>query len=378
MTIRWCALFTILILFGACGSNNSQLTNREEVRIGLYAPLTGNTASYGQTVKKGVDLAVEEANRAEKDKNFRLIVEDDRGNPEEAQSAVIHLITKYRVHAILGEASSSGSLAGAPICQQYGIPMITPTSTNPKVTQVGNCIFRVCWIDPFQGKAMADFAFSRLQLKRIAVLYDVTSDYSTGLTEVFDKAIKNYGGEIVKKLSYNAGDSDFQAQLTAIHGADVDALFLPGYYMDVGLIVRQARGLGITVPILGADGWDSPSLSNIAGPSLNNTYFCTHFFPEDPSPAVQNFVQKFRGKYREMPSAGSALGYDAMNLLRTAIHQAAYLAPRDIREAIASIRDFEGVTGQIRIDSSRNAVKPAVVLQFVEGKVKFVERIEPQ
>ena len=369
-------LFLFLFLAFAC---NRTASNRNEIRIGFYGPLTGGTASYGQQVKRGIELALEEAksNPDYRSHQYALLAEDDRGNPEEAQSAAIKLITKQKVVAILGEVTSSGSLAGAPVCQRYGIPMIAPTATNLKVTQAGDCIFRVCWIDPFQGAIMSKFARNTLHANRVAILYDITSDYSTGLYEVFEKTFTEAGGQITGKFSYNAGDSDFSAQLTSTKSSSPDAIYLPGYYTDVGLILRQARNPGINLPILGDDGWDSPLLKGIAGDALNGNYFCTHFFPGDPSPEVATFVTKFRKKYAEDPPGGSALAYDAANLLLQAIHRSRRITPQDIRDAIANIGDFRGVTGNIRFDAQRNAVKPAVVLRFQNGALQFVERILP-
>ncbi len=346
-----------------------------EIRIGFYGPLTGNMASFGQTTKKGVDLAVAEANQTGTGPKIKLFSEDDRGNPEEAQSAVTKLITKYRVTAILGEPSSSGSLAGAPVCQRNGIPMITPTATNPKVTEVGDFIFRVCWIDPFQGEIMARFAVTRLGVKRPAVLFDVTSDYSTGLAEVFENTVRQLGGEVIKKASYSVGDTDFSAQLTAIREFTPDAIFVPGYYNEAGLIVRQARKMGIAAIILGGDGWDSPALQQVARESLDRAYYCTHFFPADPD--AQPFVKLYQKQYGEIPSMGGALGYDAANVLLRAIHVAGRPEPLRIRDILAATRDFHGVTGTIRFDSHRNAVKPAIVLRLDRGKASFAERINP-
>jgi len=365
----------ILLLLFIFSCTTKPETGVEQIRIGFYGPLTGNMASFGQMTKQGIELAIAEANKTGKGARIELFSEDDRGNPEEAQSAVTKLITKYRVMAVLGEPSSSGSLAGAPVCQRNGIPMITPTATNPKVTEVGDYIFRVCWIDPFQGEIMARFAVTSLRAKRIAILFDVTSDYSTGLTEVFETTVRQLGGEIAKKASYSFGDTDFSAQLTAIHEVKPDAIFVPGYYNEAGLIVRQARRMAIASVMLGGDGWDSPSLQEVAGELLDNAYFCTHFFPGDPN--AQSFVQLFQKQYGDIPSAGGALGYDAANLLLQAIRSSAKLEPLQIRAAVADIRDFRGATGTIRFDSKRNAVKPAIVLRLDRGKASLAERINP-
>ena len=363
----------LLLVFTTCCTAPKQ---KEEIRIGLYAPLSGSTASFGSQVKKGVELAVDERNAAGgiDGTKIALFTEDDRGEAGEAQNAVTKLITRDRVSAIIGEATSSGSLAAAPVSQHYRIPMITPTATNPRVTQIGDCIFRVCWLDTFQGEVIAKFAATRLNLKRVAVLYDISSDYSVGLMEVFSQSFSRQGGTMLQRKSYAAGDTDFSAQLTAIKADQPDGIYIPGYYSEVGLIARQVRKLGIEAILLGTDGWDAPELFEVGSGSLDGSYYVTHFYPGDPAPAVQSFVKKFQDRYRELPALGSALGYDATRLMFEAIEKVGISEPSRICEVLAQTSGFQGVTGSITMNADRNPIKPAVILGITKDKAQFVER----
>ena len=270
--------------------------------IGEFGSLTGTTATFGISTKNGIDMAIDEVNKAGGllGKKVRVIVEDDQGKPEEAQTVVTKLITKDQVIAILGEVASSRTMAAAPVAQQNGIPMISPSSTNPKVTEVGDYIFRVCFIDPFQGLVMAKFATNTLKIKNVAILRDIKNDYSVGLADVFVDNFKKMGGNIVADESYSEGDTDFSAQLTSIKSKNPQAIFLPGYYTEVGLVARQAKKLGLTVPLMGGDGWDSPKLIEIGGEALNGSYFSNHYSVDDPSPAIQKFVADYKARYGEV------------------------------------------------------------------------------
>jgi branched-chain amino acid transport system substrate-binding protein len=361
-------------LFGSCSG-----TTDNEIVIGEFGSLTGSTATFGISTKNGIDMAVDEINQAGGllGKTVRVIVEDDQGRPEEAQTVVTKLITSNNVVAILGEVASTRTLAAAPIAQQNGIPMITPSSTNPKVTEVGDYIFRVCFIDPFQGLVMAKFAANSLKLSNVAILRDIKNDYSVGLADVFAENFRNMGGNIVADESYSEGDTDFSAQLTSMKARNPQAIFVPGYYTEVGLIARQAKQLGLNVPLMGGDGWDSPSLTEIGGEALNGSYFSNHYSVDDPSPAIQKFVSDYRTRYGETPDALAGLAYDAANILFDAIRRANSTEGALVRDAIAQTRDYAGVTGAITLDENRNAVKPAVVLQINGGKLQYLETINP-
>ncbi|HVE65889.1 MAG TPA: ABC transporter substrate-binding protein [Thermoanaerobaculia bacterium] len=369
------ALCLIALLSISCGKRGTG----DEIVIGEYGSLTGTTATFGQSTDNGIKMAFDEINAAGGilGKKVRVIVEDDRSQPEEAATAVTKLINQNRVTAVLGEVSSSRSLAAAPICQSAKIPMISPSSTNPRVTQIGDYIFRVCFIDPFQGLVMAKFAANSLKLKKVAILVDVRNDYSVGLQTFFRQNFRQMGGEIVAEQSYSEGDSDFKAQLTQIKGANPEAIYVPGYYTEVATIARQARELGMTVPLLGGDGWDSPRLFEIGGEALNGCYISNHYSVDDPSPAIQKFVGDYRGRYNQVPDALAALGYDAARILADAITRAGSTGADKIRDALAATKDYPGVTGKITINAERNAIKPAVVLKIENGKFVYVETVAP-
>ncbi|HET9793394.1 MAG TPA: ABC transporter substrate-binding protein [Thermoanaerobaculia bacterium] len=351
----------------------------KEIVVGEYGSLTGNTATFGQSTKNGSEMAFDEINKAGGllGKPVKLIVEDDQSKPEEAATAVTKLINQNAVQAVLGEVASSRSLAAAPICQGAKVPMVTPSSTNPKVTQVGDYIFRVCFTDVQQGEADAKFAAKSLKLKKAALLYDVRNDYSVGLRLVFAQKFKEYGGEIVAEQSYSEGDSDFRAQLTQLKSANPEVIYVPGYYTEVGTIARQSRDLGMSAPLLGGDGWDSPRLWEIGGKALNGCYFSNHYSVDDPAPAVQKFVADYKAKYGNTPDALAALGYDAARILADAMTRAKSTDGAKVRDALAQTKNYAGVTGTITIDKDRNAVKPVVMLKVQDGKFVFQERIEP-
>ena len=356
--------------------------NHDEILIGEFSSFTGTTATFGQSTHKGIMLALDEVNATGGiggigGKKIRVISEDTQSKAEEAATAVAKLIHQSHVSALLGEASSSRSLAAAPIAQAQKIPMITPSSTNPKVTQVGDYIFRVCFIDSFQGSVMAKFATNTLMAKRVAVLYDVRNDYSVGLRQYFVSTFEGLGGQIAAEQSFSEGDSDFRAQLTQLKASRPEALFVPGYYTEASTIARQARELGITVPLVGVDGWDSPKLFEIGGKAIEGSYISNHYSTEDPSPAIRKFVKDFRAKYGATPDSPAALGFDAASILADALRRAGSTDGPKLRDAISATRDFPGVTGKITIDKDRNAVKPAVVLKVVDGKYQYVESINP-
>ncbi len=360
-------------------SGTDTTSGSDEIVVGEVLSMTGNEATFGSSTNSGTKLAVEEINAAGgiKGKKVRVITLDNQGKPEEAATAVTKLITQNKVIAVLGEVASSRSLAMAPIAQQYKIPMVSPSSTNPKVTEVGDNIFRVCFIDPFQGKVMAKFA-SEQKYKKVAVLRDVKNDYSVGLADVFVEEFKKLGGTIVIDQSYSAGDIDFKAQLTAIKAKAPEAIFVPGYYTDVGLIALQAKkDVGLKVPLLGGDGWDSPKLTEVAGDALNGSFFSNHYSTEDKSPLVQDFIKRFQTKFNVVPDGLAAMGYDAAKVLFDAMGRATTLSAGDIRAALASTRDFPGVTGKITMDDKRNPVKPAVVIKISGKDFKYQSTVNP-
>jgi branched-chain amino acid transport system substrate-binding protein len=353
----------------------------DEIVLGHFASKTGSQATFGTSTDNGVMLAIDEINQAGgvNGKKVRVITYDDKGDAREAGTAVTRLVTNDGVVAVLGEVASSLSLVGAPVCQENGIPMVSPSSTNPKVTKVGDMIFRVCFIDPFQGYVCAKFAREHEGLKatHAAILYDQVAAYAVGLQDEFAKAFTQQGGEIVSKQTYQEGDQDFSAQLTAIRASKPDVIFIPGYYTDVGNIALQARKLGITAPMLGGDGWDSEKLGQIAGDAINGSFYSNHYSHQDPDPRVQDFIKKYKDRFGGTPDGLAALGYDAAKIVCDAIGKAGSLKGADIAAQLAQTKDFAGVTGKITIDGDRNAVKPAVMLEMKGGEPTYVTTIQP-
>ena len=388
----------LLALVGlGCGGGG-----KDELVIGEYGSLTGNDADFGQSTKRGMQLALDDlvAHKAGKIGGLpvRFVVEDDQGKPEEAATVVQKLVNQDGVLAVIGEVASGRSLAAAPICQAAGVPMISPSSTNPKVTEVGDFIFRMCFIDPFQGTVMAKFTAQNLALKKVAILTDNKNAYSVGLTQFYKESFEKLGGEIVTEQSYGSGDTDFRSQLTAIKAKHPQAIYLPGYYTEAGLIARQARELGIQVPILGGDGWESDQLIGIGGAALEGCYYSNHFAADNPDPRLQEFLKTYAAKYAgQEPNAIVGLAYDAGVVLFQCMDKLATQDPeafkglsaaragspqrkaacKQLRDLIAATTNFPGVTGNITLDANRNASKPAVVLEIKGGKKVYSTTINP-
>lgn len=353
----------------------------DEIVIGHYGSLTGSEATFGQSTSQGIRLAIKEFNAAG-GLNGRMIAlkeYDTKGDAKEATLAVTRLVKSDKVTAVLGEVASGLSLAGGPVCQEGGVPMISPSSTNPRVTQVGDMIFRVCFIDPFQGYVCAKFARENLKAAKAALLYDQKAPYSVGLAQEFKKNFAKLGGKIVTEQTYTGGDQDFSAQLTTIRGEKPDVIFIPGYYTDVGNIAIQTRKLGVTAPLLGGDGWDSEQLGKIAGKAIEGSYYSNHYAPDQDDARVKEFIAKYKADFGSTPDGLAALGYDAAKLLFDAMKRAKSLGGKDLAAAIAATRDFQGVTGNISIDAQRNATKPAVVVKMAGDPLgpKFVASIAP-
>ena len=360
----------------SCGGEKSP--ESQGIQLGFFGALTGPTATFAQSGKKGAELAVEEINArgGVLGKPLVLLSEDDRGEASEAASAVSKLVTRDHVVALVGEQASSRTLAAAPIAQSYGVPLISPTSSNVEVTKKGDYIFRACFIDPYQGRAVASFARDTLKAQTAAILVDSKSDYSVGLAEAFREAFTALGGRVIAEPKYTEGDSDFSAQLTAINPLKPDVLFVPGYYTDAGLIARQARSLGVQSVLLGADGWDSPKLTEIGGQAIEGAYLSNHYSVDDPSPRVRAFVQTFQKRFGSEPDSIAASTYDAVGMLADAISRAGSTEGRRIRDALAATKNYAGVTGTITMDSDRNPIKPIVILKVEGGRFKFAGSVQ--
>jgi branched-chain amino acid transport system substrate-binding protein len=351
----------------------------DKVRVGVFMSLTGDTANFGISSTNGIKMAADEVNSTGgiNGKQIELLVQDDRSDASEAATIVTKFVTQDQVHAILGEVASSRSIAAAPIAQNAKIPMLTPSSTNPEVTKKGDFIFRSCFIDPVQGAAIAQFAAKTLGAKRAALMVDRKQDYSTGLEKVIREVFTKLGGQIVVTQSYQSADQDFNAQITDIKGANPEIIFLPGYYGDVGLFAKQARDKGVNIPILGGDGWDSPSLNQIGGAALTGCYFSNHYSPDDADPLVQKFVTNYKARYGSVPDALAATAYDAALIMFDAIKRANSLDGTAIRNALAATKEFPGVTGKVTFNENRDAVKPIVMIKIEDGgKFVVAERVK--
>jgi branched-chain amino acid transport system substrate-binding protein len=376
------ALLAGAALLTACGKSGSEgAAEGSTIKIGEFASLTGKEAAFGQSSHKGTLLAIDELNAAGGilGKQIEFVYEDNRSTPGESATIAKKLITRDKVVAILGEVASGRSLEAGPIAQANKVPMISPSSTNPKVTEIGDYIFRACFTDPFQGKLLAEFAQRSLKAKKVAVFSDVSAPYSVGLAQYFREPFTANGGQIVSEQKYTGGDKDFRAQLTVIKNTQPDAIMVPGYYTDVGLIVAQARQLGITVPLFGGDGWEAPELLEIAGAAaLEGTYYSTHFSPDNTDPLAQKFVAAFKAKFNgETPDAMAALGYDSVLILADAIKRTGGTEGPKLRDALAATKDLPGATGATTFDANRDPSKGAVIITVKDGKFQFVETITP-
>ncbi len=360
--------------------STSENLSGDKIVIGAVFPMTGPIATYGQESVNGIKLALEKLKGEKiKGKEIHLIVEDNKGEPSESANSVRKLIDIDKVSMIIGSVASSNTLAGAPIAQKAKVPLLTPASTNEKVTKTGDYISRSCFTDDFQGVVMAKFAYQSLQKKNAAIIVDNSSDYSKGLAEVFKREFKNLGGKIINQnFTYTQKDTDFRSLIRKVKRKNPDVIFLPGYYLEVGLILMQARQMKLNVPFLGGDGWDSPKLQQLAGKEgIKNNYISSHFSADDKNPVVQEFVKEYVKKYSQKPGAMAALGYDGMLLTIEALRRAKSLDKKDINDAIVSTKNFSGITGSITIDEHRNAKKSAVVLETTSDGMTFKQRVSP-
>ena len=354
--------------------------DRSLIKIGFFGDLSGPTFNFGKSAYNGVLMAADEINQSGgiNGRRIDIVFEDDKGSPEEAARLTAKLIDQDKVLAIIAGGISGNSRAAAPKAQSSHVPLITPSSTDPAVTQAGDYIFRACFVDTFQGEVMASFAVNTLKAQKAAILFDFNSPYGRGLTEYFRLSFAKLGGRIVSELSYTQGDADFKGQLSTIRSAEPDVIYIPGYYGDVALIAKQARQIGLTQPLLGGDGWDAPELWQLGGDALNGSYISTHYSIDDPSPTIQSFVEIYKQRYQNLlPDAHAALAYDATRLLFDAIARAGSTDQGKLRAALGQTKNFAGVTGVISMDANRNAVKPAVVLKLQDVRFIYQETIQP-
>lgn len=373
------ALLAVLTL--SCAQQQPGSADHSTIKIGFFGDLTGPTFDFGLSAKNGVLMAADEINQAGgiNGHQIDIVIEDDKGSPEESAQVTSKLIDRYKVAAIIAAGASGNSLAAAPRAQSAHVPLIAPSSTNPAVTQAGDYIFRACFIDAFQGEVMAKFAANTLKAKKAAIMLDFNSPYSRGLTDFFEFSFAKLDGQIVVKQSYQQGDADYRGQLSAIKAANPDVIYIPGYYGDVAIIAKQARQMGLTVPLLGADGWDAPELWDLGGDTLNGSYISNHYSADDPSETIQKFAHAYRQRNGNLtPDAHAALAYDALRFLAEAIQKSGTTDGPKLRDALAATQNFAGVTGIISMDRNRNAVKPAVILKLQDGKYIYQETIQPE
>ncbi len=351
------------------------------IKLGYFGDLSGPTFNFGQSAINGVLMATDQINQAGgiNGRKIDVVIEDDRGSPERAAQLAGKLIDQDKVVAIIAGGTSGNSRAAAPKAQSSRVPLISPSSTDPAVTQVGDYIFRACFVDSFQGEVMARFAVNTLKAKKAVVLFDFNSPYGRGLTDYFELSFAKLGGLVVSKQSYTQGDADFKGQLNFIRSAEPDVIYIPGYYGDVAIIAKQARMIGMMQPLLGGDGWDAPELWQLGGDALNGSYISTHYSVDDPSPVIQAFVLEYKQRYGNLPpDAHAALAYDAAKLLFDAIIRAGTTDSVKLRDALAQTKNFPGITGVISMDADRNAVKPAVVLKLQDARFIYQETIQPE
>ncbi|WP_066071757.1 ABC transporter substrate-binding protein [Neobacillus soli] len=377
------------ILAGCSGGNQASGGdggNSKDFKLGVNMELSGNVASYGESMTKGVEMAVSEINKAGgvEGKQIKVVKVDNKSEAAEATNGIIKLTSQDKVNAVIGAATSGNTVAQAQIANDTKTVLMAPGGTSPTVTvdekgKVREFVFRTSFIDPFQGTVAANFALNNLKVKDAAIFSDNSSDYAKGLSNAFKETFKKAGGKIVKEESYVAKDTDFRATLTNIKAKNPSFIFIPGYYEEVGLIVKQARELGITVPLMGADGWDSPKLVDLAGAdALNNTYLINHYSTEDPDKKVQEFVTAFKAKNNgDAPNAFNALGYDTVYFLADAIKRAGSTDSVKIQKELAKTKDLSLVTGVLSLDKNHHPIKTATILEYKDGKQVFNTKINP-
>ncbi|MFS0668989.1 ABC transporter substrate-binding protein [Peribacillus frigoritolerans] len=374
------------VLAGCSGSGSSDKSSGDgdTIKIGVNLELSGGVASYGQSIAEGLELATAEINKEGIDgKKIKLIKVDNKSEASEATSGAIKLTSQDQVAAIVGAATSTNSIAQVQIAQDNKVPVISPSGTSPEITfskdKLNDYVFRTSFIDPFQGTVAANFAAKEIKAKSAAIYIDSSSDYSKGLAAAFKEQFEKNGGKVVAEEAYIAKDTDFRSTLTRLKSAKPDFIFLPGYYEEAGLIVKQARETGLDVPFMGGDGWDSPKLVEIAGAkALNNTFITNHYSSGDPDEKIQNFVSAFKAKYKDKsPDAFNALGYDTGYFLADAIKRAGSADSEKIKEALEKTADLELVTGTFTLDEKHNPIKSATILEFKEGKQVFNTKINP-
>ncbi len=371
-------LFTCSLVLGGCAPKESN-----DIRIGVNAEITGSKPTVGDSCKKAAELLAAQVNAdgglqvGDKKWPVTLFIEDNEDKPESAAAVAKKLISQNSVLAILGPNASGNAIPAARICEDAKVIMISPWSTNPKTTENLKYVFRACFLDDFQGEVMAKFAWDNLKAKNAAVLYDVASEYNKGIAEFFKKSFEKMGGKVVAFESYTKDDKDFSSQLTKIKATNPDVLFLPNYYNEVPLQAQQARRLGATCALIGSDSWGSSELLSLGGKDLEGCYFSTHYAPDIATEKAQKFIKAYEAKYGKKPDDVAALTYDSGQLLLAAIAKAGSMDRQKVRDALASISEFEGVTGKMKFTGTGDPTKSAVILKIKDGKFTYHDSVSP-
>lgn len=366
----------ILCLFLVMAWNGMAFAANDVIKIGVYEPMTGSMAAGGQMVWEGIQLALE-LHPTVLGKKIELVLVDNKSDKVESANAVARLIKQEKVVAIVGSYGSSNSIAGGDVAEKSGIPMVTDSATNPLVTMGKKYIFRATFIDPFQGEVMAKYTYGTLKKKKAAILKDVAQDYSVGLASFYKKTFQKLGGKVVAELAYQSGDQDFTAQISQIMASGAEVIFIPGYFSDAALIARQARQMGCKAVLLGGDALDAPELIQIGGKAVEGLTISSFYSADAPANQVaKQFVEKYKAKYKKLPNANSALGFDTLMLIINAIERAKSADPKAIRNALASTKNYQGVTGSITIDENGNAIKDAVILKVTNGAFRYAATVK--
>ena len=380
------AAMVLAALTAGCGGGAKKDAAKpagNEIVVGASFELTGNVANYGKSTLSGLQMAIDETNKAGgvNGKKIRLVQSDNKSEPAESGNAVTKIVTQDKVVAVVGPATSGCVAAAEPVVTGAKVPLIAPCATAPGITlnkdgSVKQFIFRACFIDPFQGQVMATFADKTLHVKKVAILFDSSSDYSKGLAEVFTKTMEEKGGKIVAKEAFLAKDLDFKSALTKIKSTNPEAIYIPGYYEEVAKIIKQTRELGLNVPLLGCDGWDSPKLVEIGGPeALNNTYFSSAYSAQDKEPSVQKFIAGYKAMYNKEPDVFCMQGYNAGLILADAIKRAGTTDGTKLAAAIAATKDLSVASGKLTYDADHNPITSAIIIELKDGVQTFKEKI---
>lgn len=369
-------------LLTGCGGKKEAAPADDTIKIGASFELTGNVANYGKSILSGLKMAIDEVNAkgGVNGKKITIIESDNKSEPSESGNSITKLVTQDKVAAIVGPATSGCVAAGSPITTANKIPHIAPSATAPGITmdngKVKEFMFRACFIDPFQGQVMAEFADKTLKVKNVAILYDSSSEYSKGLSEVFEKTLIGKGGKIVGKEAFLSKDLDFKSSLTKLKASNPEAIYVPGYYEEVSKIIKQARELGITVPMLGCDGWESPKLAEIAGAdALKDCYYVSAFSAQDQDPSVQSFIKAYKEKNQKDPDIFCMQGYNAGLVLVDAIKRAGAEDGTKLAQAIAATKDLPVASGKLTFDEFHNPIMSALIISLDGGVPSLKEKI---